>query len=758
MKQVYTPKQDYKVLVNCMTYNQSKYIEDALNGFAMQKTDFPFVCLVMDDASTDGEQDVIKAWMERECDMEKAENVEIEKSFITIVPHKTNTSCSFAFYFLKENLYKKGGKMPMIAPWREHCEYEALCEGDDYWISSDKLSKQIKYMEEHPNCSLCFHNSYLRKECSSVYCGKHRIYNESRNADKLHIFRDGGFIPTASILYRIKSYGDFNDFPQNCPVGDLRLQIYATIKGDVYYINELMAVYRRVSNSSTHIFASSIENYTTHHEHFIAWYKEIDNYTEGKYHEIIDKSIAFSEARIYIANHNYKPLWSSRYKDYRNQLSYNERIGLHFNMVGLHFIYKIGHNVMNFIRELKHINLSTIKYDIANLLPRSLTLWIKYIYQWAYRLVKCQPIVDSKYNISFIGDKSSHVFFGYYDVSPFNEKNDELLYNKLTNNQLDIYLSNADGGKDVQIASSTAWNWQQGCRLRWMPGNDREIIFNDFDGKDYCARIYNVDKKTSKTISMPLYDIHNDGKYGLSIDFERLGVKRPGYGYTCRPYIESEHDLSTEGIDLVDIASNTKKKILTYAEIQAIEGCNTGDIKNNYINHLSFSPSGRQFLFFWLTVKDGLHKAFLLVHNLDKNQTKLLERFDIVSHYAWYDEDNIICTAIDSNNACRYYNYKISTGEKIILNPEILNADGHPSIFNQHTILSDTYPDMKGFQRLFFADIQKSGYIELLRLYSNCRIEGERRTDLHPRLNRDKSVICFDCNTGRYRQMGLLKL
>lgn len=759
MEQVYTPKQNYKVLVNCMTYNQSMYIEDALNGFAMQKTDFPFVCLVMDDASTDGEQEVIKAWMERECDMGKAENVEIEKSFVTIVPHKSNSNCTFAFYFLKENLYRSvAKKMCMLTPWHEHCEYEAFCEGDDYWISVEKLQMQVGILDNHPDYSMCFHNSYIREELNASYSGKHRIYNKSRVADTLHIFRDGGFIPTASILIRTNMYLNFEEFPSNCPVGDLRLQIYAAINGDVYYVNELMAVYRRVNTSATHVFASTKEIYTQHHQEFITWYKDVDVYTKGEYHEIIDKSIAFSEARIYIANQNYKPLWSSRYRDYLNDLSYNQRIGLYFNMMGLHFIYRIGHSMMNFTRELKHISLSTIKYDIANLLPRPLTLWIKYIYQWAYRLIKCQPIVHSKYNIGFVGDKSSHVFFGYYDVSPFNEKTDEFLYNKLTNNKLNIYLSNADGGKDVQIASSTAWNWQQGCRLRWMPGNNREIIFNDYDGNNYLSKIVNVDTKRIKTVCAPLYDISCDGTLGVSVDFERLGVKRPGYGYTCRPYIESEHNLSAEGIDLVDIASNTKKMILTYADIQKIKGCNTGDLKNNYINHLCFSPSGRQFLFFWLTVKDGLHKAFLLVHNLDNNQTKLLERFDIVSHYAWYDDDNIICTAIDSNNTGRYYNYKIPTGEKIILNPEILNTDGHPSVYNQHTILSDTYPDMNGFQRLFFADTQNGGYIELLRLYSNCRIEGERRTDLHPRFNRDKSVICFDCNPGRYRQMGFLKL
>ena len=43
----------YKVCVWCNTYNQASYIKDTMNGFCMQQTSFPFVCLIMDDASTD---------------------------------------------------------------------------------------------------------------------------------------------------------------------------------------------------------------------------------------------------------------------------------------------------------------------------------------------------------------------------------------------------------------------------------------------------------------------------------------------------------------------------------------------------------------------------------------------------------------------------------------------------------------------------------------------------------------------------------
>lgn len=151
------PKQEYKVLVRCFTYNQSKFIEDALNGFAMQQTNFPFVCIVMDDASTDGEQQVIKTWMKQECDMNKAETIEIPSSIVVIVPHKTNSSCTFAFYFLIQNLYKDyAKKIKLVTPWRERCEYEAICEGDDYWVDSLKLQKQVEVMDEDNNVYLSY--------------------------------------------------------------------------------------------------------------------------------------------------------------------------------------------------------------------------------------------------------------------------------------------------------------------------------------------------------------------------------------------------------------------------------------------------------------------------------------------------------------------------------------------------------------------------------------------------------------------------
>ena len=53
------------VIVWCLTYNQKDFIRDALNGFVMQQTNFPFEVVVHDDASTDGTTEIVMEYAER---------------------------------------------------------------------------------------------------------------------------------------------------------------------------------------------------------------------------------------------------------------------------------------------------------------------------------------------------------------------------------------------------------------------------------------------------------------------------------------------------------------------------------------------------------------------------------------------------------------------------------------------------------------------------------------------------------------------
>ena len=147
----------FKICVRCTTYNQSSYIEDALNGFTMQETNFPYVCTILDDASTDGEQEVIKKYLQEHFDLDNrsvVRNEETDDYVLTFAQHKTNRNCYFAVLFLKYNHYSiKKAKDQYIKEWLD-VKYIALCEGDDYWIDPYKLQKQVDYLESHPNCTM----------------------------------------------------------------------------------------------------------------------------------------------------------------------------------------------------------------------------------------------------------------------------------------------------------------------------------------------------------------------------------------------------------------------------------------------------------------------------------------------------------------------------------------------------------------------------------------------------------------------------
>ena len=125
---------EIKVSINCITYNHQEYIEEAIQSFLMQKTDFKYEILIHDDASTDSTQDIIRKYQEMYPDIIKP-------------------------YFQKENQLSKGVRRInyKFNHTKSKGKYIALCEGDDYWTDPYKLQKQVDFMEENQNCTLCAH-------------------------------------------------------------------------------------------------------------------------------------------------------------------------------------------------------------------------------------------------------------------------------------------------------------------------------------------------------------------------------------------------------------------------------------------------------------------------------------------------------------------------------------------------------------------------------------------------------------------------
>jgi glycosyltransferase involved in cell wall biosynthesis len=222
-------KNDILVSICAITYNQASYIRQCLDGFLMQKTDFKYEIIIHDDCSTDGTTEIVREYAEKHSDL-------VKPIFQTV------------------NQYQNGNKR-ILATYvypRAKGKYYAICEGDDYWIDPYKLQKQVNYLETHPECVMTCNRTKQYSEKQHRFIGDNYCYNQSQEVETKDIILGSGlFISTCSILYRCSIMGSYYpDYCLSCHVGDYPLQVFAALKGGVYYFNDAMSVYR-VANSSS---------------------------------------------------------------------------------------------------------------------------------------------------------------------------------------------------------------------------------------------------------------------------------------------------------------------------------------------------------------------------------------------------------------------------------------------------------------------------------------------------------------------------
>lgn len=282
----------FKVCCRCFTFNQAKYITDAMNGFTMQQTSFPFVCTIVDDASTDGEPEVIRKYVEENFDFSEgsvAFHKETDYAHITYAQHKTNNNCYFAVLYLKENHYSQSkSKMGYLSEWRDMCEYEALCEGDDWWISSGKLQKQSDILDNHPELDMCACGTACYKD-STIVSYIQPSKEERVLSTEETILGGGGFLGTNSLMHRMSIFQDNYRFWRHMGL-DFFLQIHGSLRGGIYFIPDVFSAYRLSADGSwSNTMHSSPKKYFFHIERVIETLSMLDVETSHQYHRVIEK-------------------------------------------------------------------------------------------------------------------------------------------------------------------------------------------------------------------------------------------------------------------------------------------------------------------------------------------------------------------------------------------------------------------------------------------------------------------------------------
>lgn len=226
------------VSILCATFNQEKYIAQTIEGFLMQKVDFPIEIIIHDDASTDGTADIIRKY--------EAEHPDKIKGI-----------------YQTENQYSK--KVPIwdsfIYP-KATGKYFAECEGDDYWTDPNKLQRQIDFLEKHPDyifshTAFQFYNQQTSQflEDSSK---KRNIELQKSNSGNLGLYildSNQYRIQTVTTVYRSELWSLITDsfaMSRYFLMGDTQLFFFASQFGKIHYDPTVTSVYRLTPHSACH--------------------------------------------------------------------------------------------------------------------------------------------------------------------------------------------------------------------------------------------------------------------------------------------------------------------------------------------------------------------------------------------------------------------------------------------------------------------------------------------------------------------------
>ena len=208
------------VTIASTTFNMEAYIAEALDSWLAQKTSFPFDILISDDGSSDKTCEIIRSYMDRNPNIRLISTGHIGK-----MPN-----------FIRSLKESKG-------------KYVALCDGDDFWIDTNKLQKQFDFMESHPDFSECFTNSYVLDTVTGERkIAKTKVWDEAA-AEGLLEHRDDDNVQmspghTSTFFFRNQFLQEYPEWMYGDVMTDFPLYMLMSRYGKAKFINDITSVYR----------------------------------------------------------------------------------------------------------------------------------------------------------------------------------------------------------------------------------------------------------------------------------------------------------------------------------------------------------------------------------------------------------------------------------------------------------------------------------------------------------------------------------
>lgn len=258
------------VSIVVLTYNHYFYIEKALNSILSQKTSFSYEILIGDDASSDGTTEIVQAYARKYPEI----------IFAAVRSKNIGATRNLCDLFM-----------------RCRGKYIASCEGDDFWTDSNKLEKQINFLEDNTEYIACTHDIILVDQQDKMLSEQKLNWISSVRNYTFSDFK-GVMLPghPVSLVFRNIFLNGIS--PQiieeiDTTIADRTIAVMLSTRGNIYRLPEIMAAYRKCtskkdSNATARIYTdgqSCLIDYRIN--------EELEKYAES----ILQKSVSFTGRR-----------------------------------------------------------------------------------------------------------------------------------------------------------------------------------------------------------------------------------------------------------------------------------------------------------------------------------------------------------------------------------------------------------------------------------------------------------------------------
>jgi glycosyltransferase involved in cell wall biosynthesis len=254
------------VSVVLRTYDHAPFIAQAIESVLIQRAGFPFELVVGEDCSTDGTREIVRAYGERYPQLVRP-----------VLPERNVGH----------------GEMLRRALEATRGELIAYLDGDDYWTSRDKLTKQVEFLQANPDCHDCFHDVSLVYDEAGVPSGtvSPRLAEEHFGIEQILM---ECFVPAPAMMFRRSVFEELDREAFESAWLDWIIHVQSATHGPLGYIPEVMAAYRvhRGGMFSALDRISQLKEDSSFYARFLARLPE--------QHELIERCLAHREAQLAI--------------------------------------------------------------------------------------------------------------------------------------------------------------------------------------------------------------------------------------------------------------------------------------------------------------------------------------------------------------------------------------------------------------------------------------------------------------------------